>query len=115
MLNLDLSYTSSLVRGCLNRNPTQPQPASRCFPGTEVAPCAHRAEGKKVREIEASGCAVLACHSCGEWMVLLGGAGDWYREGRSTFACGGCGRELTLANRVGEVRLDTTDLYPSPR
>ncbi len=68
-----------------------------------------------MREIEASGCTVLACRSCGERTVLLGETGDWYREGRPTFACGGCGRELTLAHRVGEVHLDTAGLAPGPR
>ena len=71
--------------------------------------------GDKVKEIEASGCVVLACRSCAERTVLLGGMDDWYREGRSTFACGGCGQEMTLADRVGEVHLDTAGLVPGPR
>lgn len=68
-----------------------------------------------MREIEASGCAVLACRSCQERTVLLGNAGDWYRDERSTFTCGGCGRELTLADRLGEVHLDTVGLSPGSR
>ncbi len=57
----------------------------------------------------------MACRSCGERTVLLGNTGDWYREGRETFSCGGCGRELTLADRVGQVHLDTAGLAPGPR
>lgn len=72
-------------------------------------------EGGRLREIEASGCAILACRSCGERTVLLGASADWYGEGRSTFACGSCGREMTLADRVGEVHLDTAGLSPGPR
>ncbi len=68
-----------------------------------------------MREIEASGYAILACGSCGERTVLLGSTDDWYREGRETFSCGGCGRGLTLADRVGEVSLDTAGLTPGPR
>ena len=71
---------------------------------------------KKLREIEASGLIVLACRSCGELTILLGHTRDWYREERPTFACcgGGCGLGLTLADRVGEVRLDTAGLAPVP-
>jgi hypothetical protein len=49
-------------------------------------------------EIEASERIVLGC-GCGERLVLLGRADDWYAEGRETFECE-CGRELTLANRL---------------
>ena len=84
-----------------------------------MASCVHRARrgDKKLREIEASGLIVLACHSCGEHTVLLGHTRDWYCEERPTLACGGggCGRELALADRVGEVRLDTAGLAPVPR
>ena len=59
------------------------------------------------REVEASGHVVLSCRSCAERVVLLGRPGDWHREGRSTFTCGGCGREVTLADRIfGEVNLN---------
>jgi hypothetical protein len=58
-----------------------------------------------LREVETSGRVVLACRSCGGRVVLLGPVSDWYREGRETFGCE-CGRELTLADRVGGVRLD---------
>ncbi|MDP9478455.1 MAG: hypothetical protein M3R38_22705 [Actinomycetota bacterium] len=66
-------------------------------------------------EMEASGRVVLGCCSCGERTILLGSTGDWYREeGRSTFFCGGCERELRLADRVGEVHLDTAGLAFGP-
>jgi hypothetical protein len=67
-----------------------------------------------LREIEATGSVVLACGSCEERTVLLGGADDWQREGRTTFSCGGCGRELTLADRVEEVHPGKTGLVPGP-
>jgi hypothetical protein len=70
--------------------------------------------GKNIREIEASGRVVLVCRSCREQTFLLGSTDDWYREGRVALECGGCGRELTLADRVGEVRLDTAGLAPDP-
>jgi len=70
-----------------------------------------------VREIEASGCIVLACRSCKERTALLGATHDWYRKGRTTFVCGGCGRGMTLADRVvGEVAPeDAAGLTPGPR
>lgn len=68
-----------------------------------------------LREIEASGCFLLSCRSCGERTDLLGSTHDWYREERASISCGGCGRELTLADRVGEVILDTAGLAPDPR
>jgi ribosomal protein L37AE/L43A len=71
-----------------------------------------REDELKLKEIEAPGRAVLACRSCGERTVLLGSTDDWYREGRETFSCGGCGRGLTLADRMGEVRTDTAGLHP---
>ena len=58
-----------------------------------------------LREVEASGRVVLACRSCGERTVLLGSVSDWYREGRETFGCE-CGREVTLADRIGEANLN---------
>jgi hypothetical protein len=68
-----------------------------------------------MREIEATGSVILACRSCEERTVLLGGADDWQREGRTTFSCGGCGRELTLADRVVEASLDTAGMTSGPR
>lgn len=68
-----------------------------------------------MREIEASGCVVLKCRSCEERTVLLGGADDWHREGRATFSCGGCGSEVTLADRVVEIRPETAGMAPDPR
>ena len=73
-----------------------------------------------MREIGTSGRVVLACRSCGERTVLLGRTSDWYREGRVAFACGGgdggrCERNLTLADRVGQVHLDMAGLAPGPR
>ncbi len=59
------------------------------------------------REVEASGRVVLWCPGCAERVVLLGRPGDWHREGCSTFTCGGCGREVKLADRIfGEVNLN---------
>ena len=63
-----------------------------------------------MREIEASGCAILACRSCGERMVLLGSTDDWYREGYKGFGCGGCGSEMTLADRVVGIRPETAGM-----
>jgi hypothetical protein len=72
--------------------------------------------GDKVREIEASGCIFLACRACKERTLLLGATHDWYRKGRTTFVCGGCGSEITLADRVGAVALeDEAGLAPGPR
>ena len=58
-----------------------------------------------MRETDASGRVVIACRWCGERMILLGHPDDWYREGRTAFECE-CGRELTLADRVGGVELE---------
>ena len=41
----------------------------------------------------------LGCR-CGERLILLGREEDWCWEGRSTFECAGCGRTLTLADRL---------------
>ncbi len=68
---------------------------------------------RMLKEVEASGRVVLACRSCGERVVLLGSVSDWYREGRETFGCG-CGRELTLADRIGGARLDVAVLIREP-
>ena len=67
-----------------------------------------------MREIEASGCVVLACGSCEKRTILLGSTDDWHTEGHESFECGGCGRELTLADRVEEVRPDDAELVPVP-
>src|SRR5215210_4679333 len=74
--------------------------------------------GDKAREIEASGCVLLACRSCKERTLLLGATGDWYGMGRTSFVCAGCGREMTLADRgVGEgaPEEDAAGLPPGPR
>ncbi len=56
----------------------------------------------RVAEIESSGHVVLGCKSCGEILVLLGLEGDWPSDGRTAFACGGCGEELTLTYSLVE-------------
>ena len=43
----------------------------------------------------------LGCR-CKERLVLLGREEDWYWEGRAAFECAGCGRILTLADRLDE-------------
>jgi hypothetical protein len=48
-----------------------------------------------------TGQVVLGCQ-CGERLVLLGRAEDWYSEGRTNFECGDCGRNLTLVDRFDE-------------
>ncbi len=45
---------------------------------------------------------VLECESCGE-RTVLGGPEDVWLSRRTTFECG-CGRGLTLADRLGEDR-----------
>ncbi len=52
-------------------------------------------------DVEASDRIVLRCRGCGELMILLGRENDWERERRTTFACGGCGKRVDLADRVG--------------
>ena len=47
--------------------------------------------------------AVLECQ-CGERLILLGREEDWYAEGRTSFACGGCGRSVTLVETMDEVQ-----------
>jgi hypothetical protein len=73
--------------------------------------------GDKAREIEASGCVLLACRACKERTLLLGATHDCYRKGRTTFVCAGCGSEITLADRgVGAVALeDGAGPAPGPR
>lgn len=50
-----------------------------------------------------TGQVVLGC-PCGERLVLLGHKEDWYSEGRTTFECGECGRNLTLVDSFDEER-----------
>ena len=38
---------------------------------------------------------VLECR-CGEKLILLGHKSDWEWEGRTVFACSGCGEKLFL-------------------
>ncbi len=60
--------------------------------------------GGAFEEFEApGGYVLLACRGCAERVVLLGREDGWREEGRPTFACGGCGRVLTFADRVGAV------------
>ncbi len=69
-----------------------------------------------MRKIEPLGRAVLACRGCQERTVLLGATDDWYAEGRVSFECGGCGRHMTLADRVEEIYLEeAAGLAPGPR
>ena len=55
-------------------------------------------------EAGASGRLALACGRCGEIVLLLGRERGWYEPGVSGgprgFPCGGCGAQLTLADRV---------------
>ena len=53
------------------------------------------------RVVECSERMVLAC-PCGERLVLLGRATDWYTENRITFDCE-CGEPLTFADRLEET------------
>ena len=63
----------------------------RRSPGPERSvPCTDRVE--------------LGCR-CQERLVLLGREEDWYSEGRTAFECAGCGRALTLADRLDEEEL----------
>ena len=52
------------------------------------------------RTIEPSGQIVLECSACGNRLMLLGLEEDWPKEHRDAFACGGCGKTVTLAHRV---------------
>lgn len=58
------------------------------------------------RVIECSERMILAC-SCGERLVLLGRATDWYSENRIAFDCE-CGEKLTFADRLGETLIPGT-------
>ena len=57
-----------------------------------------------IDKVKVSGRLALACGGCGELILFLGRERDWYgpgAEGRPrSFLCGGCGQQLTLANRV---------------
>ena len=46
---------------------------------------------------------ILVCEECGEQTVLGGPLSVWYSENTS-FGCG-CGRELTLADRLDQQRV----------
>jgi hypothetical protein len=54
----------------------------------------------KERVIECSERMILEC-PCGERLVLLGRAVDWYSENRIAFDCE-CGEKLTFADRLEE-------------
>jgi hypothetical protein len=60
-----------------------------------------------ITRVEVCGRLALACAGCGEIILFLGRERDWYEpgaEGRpKCFMCGGCGAQLTLANRVVEA------------
>lgn len=58
---------------------------------------------------------ILECKTCKERLVLLGLEDDWYSEGRTAFSCGGCGRRLTLADRIEEADPHIEDLLRSLR
>ncbi len=55
----------------------------------------------------------LECNGCGERLVLLGHEGDWRSE-ESAFECG-CGKKLTLADRVDEQALAVRELLRRDR
>ena len=55
------------------------------------------------RFVLCTGQVVLGCQ-CGERLILLGHEEDWYSEGRTTFECGKCGRNLTLVDRLDGER-----------
>ncbi len=42
---------------------------------------------------------VLECRACGE-RTVLGGPEEVWLSGPTDFVCGGCGRDLTLADRL---------------
>lgn len=46
---------------------------------------------------------LLECQ-CGERLILLGREEDWYAEGRTAFACGGCRRSIALVETMDEVQ-----------
>ena len=47
------------------------------------------------RFVDCSESIVIDCR-CGEKLILLGHASDWRSEGRMSFECDGCGKELSL-------------------
>jgi hypothetical protein len=61
----------------------------------------------RITRIEVCGRLALACGGCGEIIHFLERERDWYEpsaDGRPrSFMCGGCGAQLTLANRVVEA------------
>ena len=61
----------------------------------------------KTTKVWVSGRLALACGGCGEIILFLGRERDWYEAGDDgrprNFPCGGCGAQLTLANRVVEA------------
>jgi hypothetical protein len=52
----------------------------------------------RVQTLECPDSIVLSCQ-CGEVVVLIGRAIDWYEEDHLEFACE-CGRILTLSDRI---------------
>jgi hypothetical protein len=54
------------------------------------------------RFITCSKSIVLECR-CGEKLILLGREADWRKEGRTVFACGGCGKKHSLADSPRRV------------
>ena len=52
----------------------------------------------RVRTLECPDSIVLSCQ-CGEVVVLIGRAVDWYEEDHLEFSCE-CGRILTLSDRI---------------
>lgn len=114
MLNLDFSYASSLVQGRLYLNPTQPRPGSRCFPGEAGAHYFHLVRRGKHGDEENRGVGVrgprvsLVRGACGPARVHK----RLVQRGREGFECGGCGSEMTLADRVVAVRPETAGMAP---
>jgi hypothetical protein len=55
-------------------------------------------------KVEVCGRLVLACGGRGEILLFLQRERDWYEPGAAgrpkSFLCGGCGAQLSLANRV---------------
>jgi hypothetical protein len=73
--------------------------------GLEYRELAHqRGTLMGITKVKVSGRLALACSGCGELILFLGRERDWYEpapDGRPrSFLCGGCGEQLTLANRV---------------
>jgi hypothetical protein len=48
---------------------------------------------------------VLECWACGE-RTVLGGPEEVWLSGPTDFGCGGCGRDLTLADRLDAELLE---------